>query len=390
MRRLLALTTALMFLELVFFTVLSPLLPGLKHDLGLSTSQAGVLVAMYAVGCAVGAIPSLMIVVRLGVRTTALVSLATFAAMSVVFGLAHGYDALLLARFAQGLAGAACWTAAMLWLLEVAPLERRGELLGFAFGVSEAGAIAGPTAGGIAAAAGRGATFVAIAVLCALLALITTRFDAPPAPAEKRLGLGSALGAPNVRKVMWITLVPAILIAAISVLAPLQQHRLGAGSGEIALTFAVAAILGITVRPFYGRWSDRQGPLRPVRIGLLACTPVIVALPWMQTRFGAAVLIALALILIGVLWAPVMVLLSDACAAAGMGQLMVVAMMDLTWPPGNIVGSAGGGALAQVAGQRVAYAAMAASLLAGYVALSGRRAPVSEPVVADGLPVSGA
>ena len=58
-----------------------------------------------------------MIVVRLGVRTTALVSLATFAAMSVVFGLAHGYDALLLARFAQGLAGAACWTAAMLWLL---------------------------------------------------------------------------------------------------------------------------------------------------------------------------------------------------------------------------------------------------------------------------------
>ena len=96
MRRLLALTTSLMFLELVFFTVLSPLLPDLKHQLGLSTSQAGVLVATYAVGCAVGAIPALMIVVRLGVRTTALVSLATFAAMSVAFGLADGYDALLV------------------------------------------------------------------------------------------------------------------------------------------------------------------------------------------------------------------------------------------------------------------------------------------------------
>jgi len=118
-RRLLALTTALMFLELVFFTVLSPLLPELKHELALSTSQAGVLVAMYAVGCAVGAIPALMIVVRLGVHRTAIVSLATFATMSVLFGLAHGYDALLAARFVQGLAGAACWTAAMLWLLEV-------------------------------------------------------------------------------------------------------------------------------------------------------------------------------------------------------------------------------------------------------------------------------
>ncbi len=392
MRRLLALTTALMFLELVFFTVLSPLLPELKHDLALSTSQAGVLVAMYAVGCAVGAIPALMIVVRLGVRTTAIVSLATFAAMSVVFGLAHSYDALLAARFAQGLAGAACWTAAMLWLLEVAPLDRRGELLGFAFGVSEAGAIAGPAAGGIAAAAGRGATFAAIAALCAGLALITTRFSGPPAPAEKRLGLGGALSSANVRKVMWITLLPAIMLAAISVLAPLQQHRLGGGSSEIALTFAVAAILGIAIRPFYGRWSDRQGPLRPVRIGLLACAPVIVALPWMQTRFGTAALIALALILIGVLWAPVMVMLSDACAAAGLGQLMVVAMMDLTWPPGNIVGSAGGGALAEVAGQRVTYAVMAGMLLAGWAALSGRRAPVSAPAeaaVVDGLSVTG-
>src|ERR1700746_1320697 len=182
-----------MFLELVFFTVLSPLLPELKHQLGLSTSQAGVLVAMYAVGCAVGAIPALLIVVRLGVRTTALVSLATFAAMSVVFGLADAYGELLAARFVQGLAGAACWTVAMLWLLEVAPLQRRGELLGFAFGVSEAGrgggagaggllgfafgvsgagAIAGPAAGGIAAAAGRATTFAAIAGLCALLALV--------------------------------------------------------------------------------------------------------------------------------------------------------------------------------------------------------------------------
>jgi len=383
-RRLLALTTSLMFLELVFFTVLSPLLPELKHQLGLSTSQAGVLVAMYAVGCAVGAIPALLIVVRLGVRTTALVSLATFAAMSVVFGLADGYGELLAARFVQGLAGATCWTAAMLWLLEVAPLQRRGELLGFAFGVSEAGAIAGPAAGGVAAAAGRATTFAAIAGLCALLALVTTRFAGPPPPVEKRLGLVPALASREIRKVMWITLLPAIVLAAISVLAPLQQHRLGAGSGEIAATFGVAAILGIVVRPFYGRWSDRRGPLRPVRAGLLACAPAVLVLPWMHTRLGTGAVVVVALILIGVLWAPVMVMLSDACAAAGIAQLMVVAMMDLTWPPGNIIGSAGGAALAQAAGERVAYAALAAALLAGYFAL-GRRASTPEPAVADGL-----
>jgi predicted MFS family arabinose efflux permease len=371
-----------MFLELVFFSVLSPLLPGLKADLGLSTSQAGLLVAMYAVGCAVGALPALLVVVRLGVRKTSLVSLATFGTMSVLFGIAHSYDALLAARFVQGIAGAACWTAAMLWLLEVAPLQRRGELLGIAFGVSEAGAIAGPAAGGIAAAAGRASTFVAIAVLCAVLALITTRFSAPAPPAEKRLGLRPALASARIRKIMWITLLPAIVLAAISVLAPLQQHVLGAGAGEIAVTFSVAAILGILVRPFYGRWSDRQGPRRPVRIGLLACAPFVLVVPWMHTRFGTAAFVVIALILIGVLWAPVMVMLSDACTAEGIAQIAVVAMMDLTWPPGNIVGSAGGAAIAQAAGQRVAYAVMALALIAGYGALRGRVAGDDQSVVA--------
>jgi predicted MFS family arabinose efflux permease len=373
-RRLLALTTSLMFLELIFFTVLSPLLPGLKHSLGLSTSQTGVLVAVYAVGSAAGAIPVVMIALRIGVRSTVLVSLLALAAMSALFGLAQSYDALLAARFGQGLAGAACWTSGMMWLLEVAPLDRRGELLGFAFGVSEAGAIAGPVAGGVAAAAGRGAAFISVAVLCVALAIVARRFRAPQAPVEKRLGLVDALASSGVRKVVWITLLPAILLAAISVLAPLQQHRLGAGPGEIAAVFAAAAILGIAIRPFYGRWADRQGPLRPVRLGLLACAPAVAVLPWMHTRFGAAALIAIALILIGVLWAPVMVLLSDACSAAGARQLLVVAMMGLTWPPGNVIGAAGGAALTQAAGQRVTYAAMAVMLLAGYAVLLGMRA----------------
>ena len=389
MRRLLALTTSLMLLELMFFTVLSPLLPGLKHDLGLSTSQAGVLVAMYAVGCAVGAIPALLIVVRLGVRMTALVALATFATMSLLFGLAHGYDELLAARLVQGFAGAACWTAAMLWLLETAPLDRRGELLGTAFGVSEAGAIAGPAAGGVAAAVGRGPTFGAIAAICVGLAFVTTRFLAPAPPTDKRLGLGAALSAPNVRKVMWITLLPAIMLAAISVLAPLQQHRLGARSGEIAATFAAAAVLGIAIQPLYGRWTDRRGPLRPLRFGLLACAPILVAIPWMHTDFGTAALVVAALILVDVLWAPVMVMLSNATAAVGLGQLVVVAVMDLTWPPGNIVGSAGGGALADLVGEKATFAVMASLLLAGCVALSGRRAPTTEPAVVDGLSLPG-
>ncbi len=369
-----------MFLELFFYAVLSPLLPGLKHDLELSTSQAGLLVAMYALGALVAAVPAMLVAVHVGVRKMALVSLVTFAAMSIAFGVAHSYGALLAARFAQGLAGAALWTAAMVWLLEVAPPTRRGEMLGFAFGVSEAGAIAGPVVGGVAAAAGRASTFVAIAVLCLALAALATRFPPPRRATEGRLRLRSMVSSGEVRMAMWIAVLPAILLAAISVLAPLQQHHLGAGAGEIAATFGVAALLGILVRPLFGRWSDRQGPIRPIRIGLLASAPVVLAVPWFESRWAVAVFIVGALVLTGVLWAPLMLMLSDACTAAGVGQVMAVAIMDLTWPPGNALGSTGAAAIAQAAGQRWAYAVIAAALLAGFVALSRRSEPAASAI----------
>jgi predicted MFS family arabinose efflux permease len=307
--------------------------------------------------------------------------------MSVAFGFLDSFPALAISRFLQGIAGAAVWTAAMVWLLETAPAARRGELLGFAFGVSEAGAIAGPAAGGVASAIGRGALFAVIAGACALLAVAALRAPAPPrTPNEGGLPLRRMLASARVRTAMWIAFLPAVVLAAISVLGPLQQHHLGAGAGEIAATFAVAAMLGIIVRPWFGRLSDRRGPMRPIRLGLLASAPIVFLLPWVHSRWPVAALIVGALVLTGILWAPLMLMLSDACTAAGVSQIMAVAIMDLTWPPGNAIGSTGGAAIAQIAGTRWAYGAIALALLAGWAALlrtspgSGERDLAPRPV----------
>ena len=70
MRRLLVFAIAVVFVESIFFAALAPLLPELTDDLGLSTFGAGVLVAAYAFGALLGAIPSGLAVSRLGVRPT--------------------------------------------------------------------------------------------------------------------------------------------------------------------------------------------------------------------------------------------------------------------------------------------------------------------------------
>jgi predicted MFS family arabinose efflux permease len=368
-RRLFALISALLFLEMLFLAGLSPLLPELEAEFGLSTSQAGVLWASYALGAMVGAMPAAVLAARRGPRGAALISLTAFAAASIAFGVAATYGGLLAARLAQGAAGAVLWMAGMVWVLEVAPPERRGEVLGLALGVAEAGAIAGPVVGGIAAATGRAGTFVGIAVVCLLLALATMRFPAPPHDGTEPLLLRRMLSSSRVRIAIRLTMLPACLLAAVSVLAPLQQSALGAGAGEIAATFAVAALAGILIRPLYGRWSDRRGPVRPIAIGLLANVPLVIALPWLDSRWAVALTVCAVLVLIGVLWAPLMVMLSDACVAVGVGQIMAVAVMSLVWPPGNVLGSAGGAAIAEATSQRFAYALIGLALFGGFLAL---------------------
>jgi MFS family permease len=386
MRRLLVLVTALMFVELVFFTVLAPLLPGLKHELGLSTSQAGILVGAYALGAIVGGLPALALVDRIGVRVAALASVITFAATSVAFGLAASYAGLLAFRFIQGISGVACFTSAMSWLLEAAPEDERGAMTGFAFGVSEIGAIAGPLLGGVAAASGRPAAFTAVAVLCLGLAVATTRFRGPARHASGPMKLRSLLAARHVRTVMWITYIPAFILAGVGVLSPLQLHRLGASVGEIALTFGAAAALGILVRPLFGRWVDRRGPRIPIQVALLASFPFVLAVPWVGDLAAAAALAVLALVVTGLLWSPLMVMLSDACIEMGVGQATAVGVINLAWPPGYAIGATAAAAIAQLAGQRWAYALMATTLLLGYGALSSTRSARPNSAYAEQAP----
>ena len=167
MRRLLVFAIAVVFVESIFFAALAPLLPELTDDLGLSTFGAGVLVAAYAFGALLGAIPSGLAVSRLGVRPTVLWGLGLLAVTCVAFGFVDSYALLVGARIGQGVAASFLWTGALAWLVDAAPPDRRGEYLGYTTSGAIAGSLVGPLLGGAASHFGRGATFAGVAVLCA-------------------------------------------------------------------------------------------------------------------------------------------------------------------------------------------------------------------------------
>src|SRR5256885_1347575 len=159
MRRILLLVGAIVLVDTVFFSALTPLLPHYVDELGLSKAGAGLLAGMYPAGVLVAGVPSGWVAARFGVKRSVLVGLTLLAATTVVFGLADSEWSLDLARFAQGVSSAFSWTGGLAWLVAATPRDRRGATIGSAFGAAIVGALFGPVLGAVASFTGTGAAF---------------------------------------------------------------------------------------------------------------------------------------------------------------------------------------------------------------------------------------
>src|SRR6185503_18053829 len=170
MRRLLLLACAIVFVDTTFFAAMTPLLPHFEDKYDLTKTGAGVLAAAYPAGTFLGALPFGYLAAKWGVRAVALFGLVLMSLSSFAFAFADSIVMLDVARFVQGLAGAASWAGAMAWVASAAPRDRRGEMIGTTMGAAVAGALAGPVVGTLGDAIGIAPTFCGVAVVGVALA----------------------------------------------------------------------------------------------------------------------------------------------------------------------------------------------------------------------------
>ena len=359
MRRLIVVISAIVLLDVAFYAAVAPLLPHYVDEFGLSKTGAGILTGAYAAGNLVAAIPAGWLAGRWGVKPTTLLGLAGLAVSSLAFGFAGEIWLLDLARFAQGLAAACTWAAGFAWVVERAPADRRGEVIGTPLAAAIAGALLGPVLGSAADELGPQAVFAVVAVAALGLAIPAAREAAPPGECADLRRVAAAARIRKVQLGVWLVALPALAAGVLNVLVPLRLDDLGAVSLAIGATYLVAAALEAIASPLVGRISDRRGRLVPIRAGLVAAGVLLVLLPLPEAPFVVACLFVATAIAVGAFWAPAMALLSDEVERVRVQQGFAFAFTNIAWSAGQLVGNGGGSALAEATSDWVSYVAVA-------------------------------
>lgn len=320
------------------WALLSPLAPMFKEELGLSSFQQAVLVAVPVVVGSLGRIPVGALTDRFGGRVMfPLVSVITI--IPVLFlGLAghSSLVALVVGGFFLGLGGTA-FAVGVPFVSAWFPPERRGLAIGV-FGAGMGGtAISALTTVPLAKSSGVATPFIVTAVVLAVYAAVSTLVlrDAPQrsVPAES---LGRRLAATLRLPVTWqASALYAVAFGgyvAFSVYLPAYlKTGYGLAQADASNRMAGFVLLAVVMRPIGGWLSDRIGPAR-----VLAGALVVVTLGALLQTFTPP------LLPLGT------VAFLSMAAALGAGSGAVFALVALLTPAAKvgsvtgIVGAAGG------------------------------------------------
>jgi len=270
--------------------ILAPILPLISSSLGIAESLLGTLISAYSLMVGIFAVIAGPFSDRLGRRRILLLGTGLMTLALALHVTVSGYLSFLAVRLLAGVAGGTLSGAAVSYVGDYFPYERRGWATGWIMSGSAAGQILGIPMGVVLAGSfGFRAPFLLFSLaMAATFVLVFLRLPQPDVPLNATpvtlrraagdyavmLRDGRILAAASAYFLMFLGL------SLYAVFFPTWlQSAFSATPNQIALLFLCGGIANVMVGPAAGRMSDRVGRKRLILTSCLGLSIVMLLTP---------------------------------------------------------------------------------------------------------------
>jgi predicted MFS family arabinose efflux permease len=318
--------------------LISPIFPRVREQLGVAEGALGTLVAVDAIMLGVMALVAGPISDRIGRRRILLLGTGLMSVALALHALAFDYFSLLVVRGLTGAAGGVLSGAAVAYVGDYFPYERRGWANGVVMTGMAFGHIIGIPAGTVLAADfGFRIPYLALAVVMAATLIIVWRVVPQPdvGLATERLSVRGALG--NYAELLRTPAIAAAVVAFavtflgnslfVIYLPTWLEDAVGATPGQVAGLFFAGGVANVLAGPRAGSFSDRVGRKRVIVAASAGLALLISGVTFLVHEvITAYVMFFLVMILFAARIGPFQALLTQLVPAERRGSLMSLAV----------------------------------------------------------------
>ncbi len=261
-KRVVAVVTAIQFVNILDFMMVMPLGPDFALGLGIDPAHLGIVAGAYTVAGCISGLLGALVLDRFERRSALMVCLAGLGLGTIAASFAVDLGTLVLARVIAGLFGGPSTALALSVIADLIPEERRGRALGIVMGGFAIAAVVGVPAGlELARLGGWRLPFLVVGGMIVAIAL-AVRLALPPG---RRQGGGSmarlvflrrpntalALGAVGCANMQAFLVLPAT--------TAYLQFNLGFPREDMGLLYMIGGGLSLVGMRLAGRLVDRFG-----------------------------------------------------------------------------------------------------------------------------------